>query len=447
MSKPITNVHIHVFDARCAPERFFLVLPLWIVRKFARPLKSFLMSKVGLALIRQWAVFASTIHDKGKIARYIAFTKIGSEANQDEIFKIALSAGQVYDKKVRLIGLTLNMDHMDSEKSSPSNFKNYVTQLEEIKNIKRYNPEQFFPFLSVDPRQFTPGKLSTWVKDQMTKGFDHKGQLYRYFYGLKIYPALGFFPFDPALEKVYAFAEQHGIPVMTHCTRGGSQYIGNNIQGLIAHKPAMMLPTVVSPDLKKHIEEIHQRIADYYAQGWIKNDNMGNNDRACDLFTHPQNYIPVLEKFPKLKICIAHMGGEGEFYETTELAKKGEKDNTKIPGFEDLLEIRTKDGKRWLEWIQEMMQQYPSLYTDISYTVSYFDHKAKRIVDRLANFAEVVDNSGQQLGQRILFGTDFFMTEQEKKEGDLYGLMMRSDGLKKWVDGFCRDNVEGFVGW
>lgn len=444
MSKPITNAHIHVFDARCAPDRFFLVLPAWVVRRFAQSLKSLLMSRAGLALINNLSWLTSSINDKGKIARYIAFTKIGSERSQEDVFQLALKVGKQYDASIRLIGLTLNMDHMDSEPSNPLKYKNYATQLEEVKNIKRNSPKHFFPFLCIDPRHKTGADLRDWVKDQLTDGFEHQGKLYRYFYGLKIYPALGFFPFDPALEEVYAYAEEYGIPIMTHCTRGGSQYIGKHIEQLIPKEPAVM--ALRTDNAEVAFEQIKDRIKKYSEKGWIKNSPIGNNDKACDLFTHPQNYIPVLEKFPKLKICIAHMGGEGEFYETTELGKKGEKDKTKIYGFDGLLAIRgvKEDDKRWLEWIQEMMIKYPSLYTDISYTVSKLGED--RIMKRLALFA-ANDEAGQKLGHRILFGTDFFMTEQEKKEGDLYGLMLRSEGLKEWVDGFCRENVEGFVGW
>jgi predicted TIM-barrel fold metal-dependent hydrolase len=353
MPKPITNAHIHVFDARCAPDRFFLVLPAWVVRRFAQPLKSLLMSRAGLALINNLSWLTSSINDKGKIARYIAFTKIGSERSQEDVFQMALKVGKQYDASIRLIGLTLNMDHMDSEPSNPLNYKNYATQLEEVKNIKRNSPKHFFPFLCIDPRHKTGADLRDWVKDQLTDGFEHQGKLYRYFYGLKIYPAMGFFPFDPALEEVYAYAEEYGIPIMTHCTRGGSQYIGKYIQQLIPKEPKIMLSTQKADDA---FGEIKKLIEKYDNNGWIKNSPIGNNDKACDLFTHPQNYIPVLEKFPKLKICIAHMGGEGEFYKTTELAKKGEKDKEKMHGFDDLLEIRPVEGdKRWLEWIQEMM--------------------------------------------------------------------------------------------
>ena len=443
MPKPITNAHIHVFDARCAPDRFFLVLPVGVVRRIARPLKSFLMTEAGSALINWLAKWTSTLHDKGKISRFMAFTKIGAERSQDDVFQLALKAGKQYDASVRLIGLTLNMDHMDSEPSSPLSYKNYTTQLEEIKNIKRSSPEHFFPFLCIDPRHKSGSGLRDWVRDQLTDGFEHKGKLYRYFYGLKIYPALGFFPFDPALEEVYAYAEEYGIPIMTHCTRGGSQYIGKHIEQLIPKEPKILLSTQTAADAFK---EIKDRIREYYEKGWIKNNAFGDNDKACDLFTHPQNYIPVLEKFPKLKICIAHMGGEGEFYTDDELHYTNWLNQRKPKNaFKDLAEIRGIDKERWLDQLQRMMHTYLSLYADVSYTVSYFEKD--RIVEQLRDFANTPDRKGQLLGQRILFGTDFFMTEREKKEGDLYGLMIRSEGLKDWVDGFCRENVEGYVGF
>lgn len=451
MPKPITNVHIHVFDARCAPDRFFLVLPVGLVRLIARPLKSFLMTEAGTALINRLAKWTSTLHDKGKISRFLAFTKIGAGRSQDEVFQMALEAGKQYDASVRLIGLTLNMDHMDSEPSSPLSYKNYTTQLEEIKNIKRSSPEHFFPFLCIDPRHKSGADLRDWVRDQLTDGFEHKGKLYRYFYGLKIYPALGFFPFDSALEEVYAYAEEYGIPIMTHCTRGGSQYIGKYIEQLIPKdiSTILMRPAVLNDAFQGAVGDIQTRIDAYYHDDrkWIQNSSFGNNDKACDLFTHPQNYIPVLEKFPKLKICIAHMGGEGEFYTKDELARWWEWKKGKARGFGDLIKIRGVDKIPWVDRIEQMMKTYSSLFTDISYTVSYLGKKDKVILNRLAEFAKLEDNSGQLLGHRILFGTDFFMTEREKKEADLYGLMVRSEGLKEWVDRFCRENVEGYVGW
>jgi predicted TIM-barrel fold metal-dependent hydrolase len=191
-------------------------------------------------------------------------------------------------------------------------------------------------------------------------------------------------------------------------------------------------------------KDIQARIDEYYKRGWIKNSANGDNDLACDLFTHPQNYIPVLEKFPSLKICIAHMGGIGEFQMNEDLYNTNWLGINKLQSqFKELAKIREVDTVRWLDRLREMMQHYPSLFTDVSYTVSYFDQDL--MVKRLTEFAETLDESDTKLGHRILFGTDFFMTEQEKKEADLYGLIKNTEALQGWLDGFCRENVERYV--
>jgi hypothetical protein len=223
MSKPMTNAHIHIFDNRCAPERFFRVLPYGVIRKAASQLKSFLSSKTGIRLIDFSSGLVSKLQGKWGVARYLAFTKIGSLPSQEDVFKMALGVGKQYDPSIRLIGLTMNMDYMDSMPSSALNYKNFATQLEEVKNIKRSYPDNFFPFLGVDPRHLSGVALRDWVKEKLTDGHQKEtGELYTYFYGIKIYPALGFFPFDPALDELYAYAQEYGIPIMTHCTRGGS---------------------------------------------------------------------------------------------------------------------------------------------------------------------------------------------------------------------------------
>ena len=33
------------------------------------------------------------------------------------------------------------------------------------------------------------------------------------------------------------------------------------------------------------------------------------NKRICNLFSHPENYLPILDKYPKLRFCFAHLGG------------------------------------------------------------------------------------------------------------------------------------------
>lgn len=429
MNVPVTNVHTHVFNSRCAPDRFLRILPVKVVRHMPRAIKNTLDSKVGVRIIRglhnifNWRKG----NKRSEIDKYVAFLDIGTEATQLEVFQRALEAGRQYDAAVRIVGLTMNMDYMDSEPSS--NQISYETQLEEVKDIKRYYPSTFFPFLGIDPRHKSGDQLVEWAKSYFEKGVKDKstGRVYPFFSGIKLYPALGFFPFDIRLEPLYHYAQENNLPIVSHCTRVGSQYIGSQIQNLIPRNPDM-LSAKDHAEVTTVQESITNRINKYYEKGWVANSKIGNNDLACDLFGHPENYIPILKKFPKLKICLAHMGGSEEIANST----KG-----------DLSKIREVDPKNWFEHIKEMMISYPSLYTDVSYTISDFHSKESIVFKNVEQFLTTQDRSGQPLATRVLFGTDFFMAEQERHEVDLYAI--GKENLSQWWDKIARDNTQQFL--
>ena len=131
-------------------------------------------------------------------------------------------------------------------------------------------------------------------------------------------------------------------------------------------------------------KDIYDRIERYYRNGWIKNSDQGNNDLACDLFGHPDNYVPILEKYPKLRICLAHMGGSAEVIGDTKA-----KDDLKI-----LRKIwaANGDGTNWFQRIHEMMKRYKNMYTDISYTLSDLDKP--EVTKTILDFMEEKDDAG-----------------------------------------------------
>ncbi len=423
--KPFTNTHIHIFNTDCAPERFFRILSTPWLNPVAGLTKALLDSPSGRKAIGFFYTFAQKTSQK-KWARLVSFIHAGSRNSQLEIFRMALEAGRLHDPSIRLVGLTLNMDFMDSKKSIRKSFE---TQLEEVRDIKRYYPDQFFPFLGIDPRHKSGMELKEWAEENLSSGFLRAGKPYPYFYGFKIYPAQGFFPFDPRLEEFYAYAEAYDLPVTTHCTRSGSTYIGNDIEAFLPKRPRMILPQG-NPAAEMAREAIYARIQRYYAAQKVKNNRFGLNGAACDLFSHPQNYVPVLEAFPKLKLCLAHMGGSSEFLDQ--------------PESEEVKQLRELEDKRkWLDHIRDMMKIYPRLFADISYTLSDFD-KAE-ILDALIPFLEEKDREGNLLGKRILFGTDFFMTEQEKKEKSTYAALLENERLAPWLSDFTRDNPAAYL--
>jgi len=433
-----TNVHLHVFNAACVPKNFLRILPKKSIRKMAPYVLNLLDTWLGRKIIFGLAKRGAS---KDPILRkstdkYIAFLNIGLKNTQQEVFEMDYTVTRAEDAEARMVALTINMDYMDADKPP----MNYATQIEEVKNIKRYYPTAFFPMYGIDPRHLSGESGLAILRTEMEQVLQHKGEILPYFCGLKLYPALGYFPFDQRLLPIYKYAEKNRIPLMTHCTRVGSQYIGNAIESLIPNDLSFVYPPSINDVTDSSTRrELEERIGKYYNKGWIKNSAIGDNDYACDLFGHPQNYVPLLIRFPKLKICLAHMGG------STEMNEKDSDASVK--------EIRSLcDPQLWFDRIKDMMVQYDHLYTDISYTLSSFGDADMIVLNRTLELMRTQDRNGRDLAYRVLFGTDFFMTEQEMREAELIALVKSklsrhetSRGDNYWLL-LTKENVREYLG-
>jgi predicted TIM-barrel fold metal-dependent hydrolase len=212
-----------------------------------------------------------------------------------------------------------------------------------------------------------------WVKKYINKDMG--------FYGIKMYPAYGFFPFDARLDPVYEWAAEKEIPIMTHCTRGGSWYLGTFDS--VLNKGGFMAPGLNEdhPSMTNIRGRINSLIAD--------KDKHKNNKYWCNIFGHIENYEPVLAKYPNLKICFAHMGG------ATEILRPD--DDKSFPDY---------FNHNWYKMIKDKLANHKNTYTDISYTLSNEMAMAKIKSD-------YVDKDF--LKYKVLYGTDFFLTQVEKK--------------------------------
>ncbi|MNJ83167.1 Amidohydrolase [compost metagenome] len=425
---PFSNIHTHVFNSECVPDNFLRILPNKTVRRMPKAIKALLDTKWSRVTIVALSKIAAKkdSNKRNSFDKYIAFLEVATQRKQLDVFELEFEIGKQYDSQVRIVGLTMNMDFMDNRTSRRQ--ITFESQLEAVKSIKRYYPTNFFPFLGIDPRHKSGMDLVNWSKSYFETGLQANGMTFPFFSGIKLYPALGFFAFDPRLNDLYAYAETNQLPVITHVTRVGSQYIGTKISELIPAQPAMLLPDNPSEAVLTAQETIYARIRIYGEQKWLEDSKIGNNDKACDLFSHPENYVPILEKFPKLKICLAHMGGSNEIV-----------DNSKNDP--DLQQVRRFDSQLWCDRIRDMMVRYPNLYTDISYTLGDLDNP--EILAAILKFMRTPDDNGQILAKRVLFGTDFFMTEQEKRESDLYKLAVQE--LSEFTELITRDNPAEFL--
>ncbi|WP_354625270.1 amidohydrolase family protein [Psychromonas sp. MME2] len=170
--------------------------------------------------------------------------------------------------------------------------------------------------------------------------------------GVKIYPPLGYRPDHPVLiNDIYPYLMQMNLPLMAHCAKG-----------------------------------------DVY-QGYRR---FAKNRKAALEYMNPIHYIEILKKFKKLRICLAHFGSDSDWQSISTSS------------------INPKNPDHWHSIIKQMINsnQYPNLFTDISYSCSAKSNN----LNVLANMME----EEAPINSRILFGTDFYIATSNKiKENDI----------------------------
>ncbi len=346
----IYNCHTHVFNIENAPENFLSGYVGKFISKIAWPI---LNTGIGAFFMIKILKRLKNPH----MRKMASFLKVGTKKSQFHIFR-DLKCN--YSADDRFVILTLNMDHMGAGIAK----HNYLQQIYEIKRIKAQYPDVCLPFYSVDPRAAGPQELL----DQTRLHIEKKG-----FVGIKIYPALGYYPFDPGLEAIYQWASKEEVPIITHCTRVGSYYLGE------------ITTSMINPE--SFVGEAKNWPREFDKVTFPLPQNPDDNTVFCDNFSHLYNYARVLEKYPKLKICFAHAGDEKEI----------KKANT------------TQRNESWFIHINFLMKTYPNVYTDISYTLA--DSSIYKDLYTLL--------TDKDIGDKVLFGTDYFMTLQEKSEAEL----------------------------
>ncbi|MDR6966131.1 putative TIM-barrel fold metal-dependent hydrolase [Flavobacterium arsenatis] len=393
------NTHVHIFNGQCAPKDF-LQVGVALGDGISSFLKWLFQTKpVAWIIVKMGYLIPN---------KMLQFLKIGVMASQEQVLEYLLDGyKRTQYSDMKFIPLTLDMDYMTDTKNKPN--QDFKSQIHEMVQLKKTYPDKIFPFYGIDPRN--PETVT--LKEFKSLFENHT------FSGIKLYPANGFFPFDPRLDAMYQYAVAHNIPIMTHCTRGGSYFIGKDVWQLIPD-----VPPSLNPDHPEMLA-INKRI-----QAYKKSTDkfFRSNGRVCNLFSHPSNYIPVLDKYPTLKLCIAHLGGDVEILGKDNKNSKQLSIHTKSHQLEE-------NAQSWYGFILEnILAPYPNTYADISYSLS--DSSSMKI---LYNDLQ----SGKANAERMLFGTDYFMIQKEftemeaistgEKELKQYLLKMMSDNNWKYL--------------
>lgn len=281
--------------------------------------------------------------------RFAVFMNIGNYTSQKEIFELIRG---FYPEKSRFIVHSMDMEYMKAGKPAQL----FEKQLEELAAVARLYPDTIYPFICADPRRDA-------IADLVKEYIEEQG-----FRGIKLYPSLGFYPFDERLEPVFEYAEKNSIPVTAHCSRGGIYYRGSITDDMLVH-----------PKTGKKLEET-------------------GNKTFTDNFANPHNYSYVLEKFPELKICLAHFGGDRDWksFLTTPWDSEYKEEN-------------------WYSTVRKLIKTHKKVYADIAYTAFHTD---------LLPLVKVTVKD-PELRERILYGSDYYMVEQDMSDR-AFGISVRA---------------------
>ncbi len=390
------------------------------------------------------------------ISRYISIGRFAYYKEQAAIFN---RLDKQYPHDTEFVILPMDMEFMDAGKIKPE--AGYEVQMEKLKKLKKKHPSKIHPFVFVDPRRQNVGYKDFFryknsngkvvLEDCFIKEYIEKEK----FAGFKIYPALGYFPFDEKLLPIWKYAAENNLPIMTHCIRGTIFYRGNKKREWYYHpiikdskKPNEYMLLSSRANIEFSVDFTHPLnylclLDPYLLKEWIKKCN---KPELYDLFGYDAKTDTLASDLSNLKICFGHYGGDDEWKKFLE----SDRDNyshkmlDQSKGIEflnpdnlaqshgGLMDIwRNAD---WFTIISSMMMQYPNVYSDLSYII----HN-QEIFPLLK---QTINNP--QLKDRILFGTDFYVVRNHNSEKDLLATTMANLSTEEF-DQIARENPISFL--
>jgi len=324
------DVHCHVFNYRDVPDKFLGIRV---------PNNERLLSWLEKVLHR---IKNGTDTDRlSKLAYFINFLR--SRTNKEIAEKLFN-----YSSEKSMVICPLMMDL--SPGIGGLIIDDFQIQIEKIKALRDIYPGKILPFIALDPN-------NPLMMDNFQKVFDEQGGYN--FFGVKIYPSLGYLPSHPLLMEVFRICEEKNIPVTAHCS-GATVHTGKK--------------TI------KNIPGVHQNSDGSWSDELITKTFRKRSDYA-HFFNQPANWNPVLTAFPRLKLNLAHFGGEDSW----EKYSSGNSEN-------------------WVNRIIDMMYRFDGLYADFSYT--FYKREYAKALKKL-----LIDNN--EIASRVLYGSDYYMVVTE----------------------------------
>lgn len=321
----------------------------------------------------------------GQIGEKVQQKYLGDEiAKRDTDKKIAASAQKAIYK---LDGISKKNSFFaqENEQTIIDSERNFQEQIGMILDCKKALKNKVLPFFVIDPRR--KGIFDMFLRHVVEE---------KNFKGVKIYCPNGYTPTDPMLfgiqegdECVYSICERLGIPIIAHCSRGG----------FATYQKAICVSGHIMDKDLQNILPVHDFELDFEHDLDHRNSMVYE---VCARLNHPRLWELVLERYPNLKLDLAHWGGE---------------------------------SAEWRGMITEMLRKYPNLHTDLACTEEkYFLEQVK----------ELTDPSKEFLHEKVLYGSDYHILMLFSDSIDSYLKMFLSNLPKALWDRISITNPKNF---
>lgn len=140
----------------------------------------------------------------------------------------------------------------------------------------------------------------------------------------------------------------------------------------------------------EYAQEKNIPIMTHCSKGGVRNKKISAKQAA--ILTDPSNYIEIMTTYPNLRICMGHCGGDEDWQQYLN---------------QPWDESSGDESKSWLSKILDIMRsgKYPNFFADISYTIFKFEENSQILKVLLQD---------KNVRTQMLFGSDFYMVEQEE---------------------------------
>lgn len=322
------DVHCHLFNRDYIPDNYFhLRLPWLMKRHVLRRLIRILQGRKKDD--DTWTQHATDFMDM---------------ASKERLVDVAAElVGQTDDDFV-MCPLMMDM----TQAFGKTNVYDMHHQLDAMREARNAFPDRLLPFVALDPNN---PDMDPIFQKAFSKEYG--------FFGVKIYPLLGYLPNHPRLMEVFEQCEALGIPVTTHCGGNSTRALANTFE----------LPY-------RRYDANGQKVDDFLSVTFRNETEKGL------FFNDPARWIPVLERFPKLRLNLAHFGGDDSWKR-----------------------FSAKEPNTWVHRIVSLMEDYEHVYADVSFILHLCE---KRNIGFLETLEELLIEK-ELVRNRTLFGSDFYM--------------------------------------